>query len=525
MSADPRATCIIGVARHTWHPADVAPRGAPEPLAMWEDMAWAAATDAGVADAAGLLGALEGIDVVYSQSWQYDDAVARLAERLGAEPARRRYSGIGGSVPLVLAAGAAREIRDNRLDLSLLVGAEALATVRRMKKAGTEPQWSYKPAQKRPFPMDMAFDPSEISHSVFEAYLTFALFDNARRAHLRRPLAQHRAELGKLMAAMSDIAAGDRNRAHAWFPVARTAEEVTVPTADNRMVAYPYTKLMTSIMDVDMAAAVILASAEKADALGVPEDKRVYLRGYGYAEDPANVAGHPELWRSPAMAAAARTALDGAGIGVDDVTHLDLYSCFASSICFALDVLGIAEDDPRASAVTQTGGLPYHGGPGSNYVTHSLAATAETLRADPGSHGVVSGVGMHMQKHAYGVWSTDPGTGTVADPAPYEPAARPLGIVGSPQGPAIVAAYSVLHGRDGQPERVLLVCDVPPGAAGAAGAAGAVGAVGAAGDAGARCYAFLDAGLEGLAWAESHELVGRRVTLRPDGQHNLAVLG
>ncbi len=43
--------------------------------------------------------ALESIDVVYSQSWQYDDAVARLAERLGASPARRRYSGIGGSVP------------------------------------------------------------------------------------------------------------------------------------------------------------------------------------------------------------------------------------------------------------------------------------------------------------------------------------------------------------------------------------------------------------------------------------------
>ena len=31
--------------------------------------------------------------------------------------------------------------------------------------------------------MDMDFDPSEISHAVFEAYLTFALFDNARRAH------------------------------------------------------------------------------------------------------------------------------------------------------------------------------------------------------------------------------------------------------------------------------------------------------------------------------------------------------
>ena len=47
------------------------------------------------------------------------------------------------------------------------------------------------------------------------------------------------------------------------------------------MVATPYTKLMTAIMDVDMAAAVLLATEERADALGVPADQRVYLRGAG----------------------------------------------------------------------------------------------------------------------------------------------------------------------------------------------------------------------------------------------------
>ena len=41
----------------------------------------------------------------------------------------------------------------------------------------------------------------------------------------------------------------------------------------------------------------------------------------------------------------------------------------------------MAEDDARG--VTQTGGLPYHGGPGSNYMTHSMAAMAETLRPTP----------------------------------------------------------------------------------------------------------------------------------------------
>ena len=192
MSADPRGTCIIGVARHTWHPGQVEP--VPEPLDMWEQMARAAADDAGVPAA---LGELESIDVVYSQSWQYDDPVFRLAERLGASPRRGRYSGIGGSVPHVLATEVARDIAAGDLDLALIAGAEALATVRTLKKAGEKPQWSYKPAEKRPFPMDMEFDPSEISHAVFEAYLTFALFDNARRAHLGRGLEAHRAALGE----------------------------------------------------------------------------------------------------------------------------------------------------------------------------------------------------------------------------------------------------------------------------------------------------------------------------------------
>jgi acetyl-CoA C-acetyltransferase len=494
LPADPRATCIIGVARRTWHTSD-APDGAPEPLAMWEQVAREAAADTG---APNVLAALQSIDVVYSQSWQYDDAVARLSERIGASPARRRYSGIGGSVPLVLATEVAREIRDGQLDLALITGAEALATVRRLKKAGEKPRWSFPPAEKRPFPMDMDFDPSEITHAVFEAYLTFALFDNARRAQLGRDLDAHRDRLGRVLAPMTAVAAASP---HAWFPVARSPGDIVTPNPDNRMVAYPYTKLMTSIMDVDMAAALVLASAARADALGVPEDRRVYLRGAAYAEDPVHVAGHRELWRSPAMAAAAGGALAGAGIGVDEVAHLDLYSCFSSSVCFALDALGISEDDSRA--VTQTGGLPYHGGPGSNYMTHALAAMVETLRTEPGSFGITSGVGMHMQKHAYGVWSTDPGAGVLTDAEPSVAAEEPLAIVEAPDGVATVASYTVLHGRDGGPERAVLICDLPDGG---------------------RCYALLDGGAAVLAGTEADELIGRRVTLTPADGINHAAL-
>ena len=110
------------------------------------------------------------------------------------------------------------------------------------------------------------------------------------------------------------------------------------------MVATPYTKLMTAIMDVDMAAAVLLATEARADALGVPADKRVYLRGRVPPRSLATMAARPEPWRSPAMEAAMAGALGPASI--DDVAHLDLYSCFASSLAFAGDALGI-ERRPR----------------------------------------------------------------------------------------------------------------------------------------------------------------------------------
>jgi acetyl-CoA C-acetyltransferase len=265
------------------------------------------------------------------------------------------------------------------------------------------------------------------------------------------------------------------------------------------MVGYPYTKYMVSIMDVDMAAALLLTSHAAADAMGVPLDRRVYLRGWCYATDPIYVAEHVDLWRSPAMEHAAQTALGAAGAGIDDVAHLDLYSCFASSVNFARDALGIGGDDARP--LTVTGGLPYHGGAGSDYLTHSIATMARVLREDPGSLGLVTGVGMHMTKHVYGVFSTEPGSAAppVPEPSPEQPA---VAIRDTYAGPATVAAYSIVHGRDGEPEWGVAVCDVTGGI---------------------RTYAKMqEADL--LASAEEEELVGRTLTLTTHEDVNIATL-
>jgi acetyl-CoA C-acetyltransferase len=182
------------------------------------------------------------------------------------------------------------------------------------------------------------------------------------------------------------------------------------------------------------------------------------------------------------------------------VAHLDLYSCFASSIDFARDALGLADGDPRSPTVT--GGLPYAGGPASNYLSHAVAAMVAALRADPGSVGLVSGVGMHMTKHCHAVYSTEPGPLVLPDAEAVQAgvdAADPArAITDVFTGPGTLAGYSVVHGRDGAPQWGLGVCDL---------------------DDGTRAYARTEEPGLLAAW-EAEEWVGRPVRLAADGQVN-----
>jgi acetyl-CoA C-acetyltransferase len=462
---------------------------------MWEQVCRAAAEDSG---GTGVLDRVDSLQIVYCQSWQYDDAPGRLAERLGIDPAHRLYSGIGGTTPQLLVQDAATAILAGDLDVAVVCGAEALDTRRRLKQAGEKPAWSHRHPQPPPFPFEAPFHPAEVAHEVFQAWLTFPVWDVARRAHLGLEPDEYRRGIGELMAPMTAVAAANP---YAWFPLERSADELITPTPDNRLVGYPYTKYTVSIMDVDLAGAVIVASAEAADALGVPTDRRVHLRGWAFGCDPTYVAEHAEPWRSPAMEAVFAQALAPAGLGVDDLAHLDLYSCFASSVHLALDALGLDPGDERG--VTVTGGLPFAGGAGSDYLTHSIATMVDVLRADPGSAGLVTGVGMHLTKHVAGVYSTAPGPVTPPDRAALQ--ARldqehpPVPITDRASGPARIATYTVAHGRDGAPEWGLAVCDLPDGS---------------------RAYARIeDAGL--LAHVEATEWVGAEVALVPgEGDRN-----
>jgi acetyl-CoA C-acetyltransferase len=164
---------------------------------------------------------------------------------------------------------------------------------------------------------------------------------------------------------------------------------------------------------------------------------------------------------------------------------------------FARDALGL--DAGEARPLTLTGGLPYHGGAGNNYLTHAIATLVARLRSDPSAYGLLSGVGMHMTNHAFAVYSATPGPVAPPDLAAVQRRVSqvPVRVIRNPAvGAATIAAYSVVHDREG-PAWGLAVCDLPGGD---------------------RCYARTrDAAL--LGSMEAEEWVGRSVTLRSDAKN------
>jgi acetyl-CoA C-acetyltransferase len=199
------------------------------------------------------------------------------------------------------------------------------------------------------------------------------------------------------------------------------------------------------------------------------------------------------------MEETSRSALASAGAGVDDVAYFDLYSCFASSLHLACDALGLDPTDARG--LTVTGGLPFSGGPASNYMLHSMATMTETLREDAGALGVVSGVGMHMTKHAYAVYSTTPGAAAPRPPGELGLESVPVReVVSTYDGDARVVTYTVAHQRDGSPEWGLIVGEI---------------------EGGRRIYAKVTDPVA-LQDMEQRELVGTVVRVSTDGKANTA---
>jgi acetyl-CoA C-acetyltransferase len=455
---DPRTPVLVGVGQLNVR----VDRGEEplEPVAMLAEAARRAAADSGGA-ADRLLAGLDTIAVVDILSWRYRDPAALVAGLVGAEPARRWTTVAGGNYPQTLVNRAATDIQTGAADAVLIGGAEAWRTRSAARKTGADLGWTTQgddavPTEKLGDETPLAHE-DEIARGLFMPVQLYPIFESAVRAATGRDQAEHQRVVSEMWARFSAVAAGNP---HAWIREARTAEEIRTAGPDNRMIGHPYPKLMNSNNSVEQAAALLLTSVERARDLGVPSDRWVFPWTGTDAHDTWFVGNRVSLHRSPAIGIAGNKALELAGVDVDALAHVDVYSCFPSAVQVAASELGLGLDRP----LTVTGGLSFAGGPWNDYVSHSIATMAEVLRDDAGSVGLITANGGYLTKHAFGIYSTTPpprGRFVHRDCQAEVDDVGSVELVADHEGAVRIEGATVMHDRDGKPELAYLATRTP----------------------------------------------------------------
>jgi acetyl-CoA C-acetyltransferase len=450
---DPRTPVIVGAGQVVSR--DVLDREPCEPVALIARALRRAGEDSGAGER--LLRRADSVRCVPVLGWQYQDAAALVAEDLGVHPRETAQSAaIGGDGPQVLVNDTARAIVAGELDVALLGGGEAIASLRSIQRSGRDPLWRRQPQSMRPTrqlgrrrsPTNQAETAAGLAPPVF----MYALIESAVRAGNGSARDAHLARIAALWSRFSEVAA---ENPHAWIRRRYTQAQIATPAPDNRLVSAPYTKLLTANIQVNMASGLILASAQAAEQARVPRDSWVFIHSGARAQERWHVSERERFAASRAVKAAARAALSHAGAEIGELAHVDLYSCFPAAVEIAARELGLAIDDPTRP-LTVTGGLTFAGGPGNNYAAHAIATLVQRLREDPRAYGIVTAVGWYLTKHAVGVYSARPPSKLFEslEPRPRHPPARR--VLNDYAGPATLEAYTVAYRRDGSPEAAII---------------------------------------------------------------------
>ena len=457
MPIDPRTPVLIGGGQYAHHAAGL--DDALHPVALMAEAVARATADAGLSATPNP----DSLRVVSLLSWRYGDPAYVLAQQLGLTPRETVLTTNGGNSPQTLVNTTASHIQSGEIDLAILAGGEAYRSRIRARRDGVELQWPKAPEGQLPrvlgHDLDMSH-PTERAHGIFMPVQVYPIFETSIRAAAGRSVEEQQRITSELWARFSDVAAANPN---AWRQQARTAEEIGTPSPTNRMIGFPYTKYMNSNNDVDMAAALMMCSVEKAEALGVPRDQWVFIHAGVDCNEHQFMSNRDSFATTPAIELGGRMALELADLTIDDIDIVDLYSCFPSAVQLGAQSLGLSLD----RQLTRTGGLPFAGGPWNNYVMHAIATVMNDLRAGTGANALVWGNGGYATKHSFGIYSTSEPTHGFKHGSPQAQIdalpRRELADNADAAGPVTIEAYTVMHNRDGDPEAAFVACRLTDG--------------------------------------------------------------
>ena len=398
-------------------------------------------------------------DSATTDFWGYSNMPRSLGNSLGVKVPNEIYTTTGGNSPQLLLNDLCNRIRDEQIHCALLTGGEALDTFVSKLKDNKKITWGDDPGGE-PESIGSLKDLGsnfEKRHGIFDPSAVYPLFANSIRKQQKKNALEHMEDIGNMFSRFSEIAS---KNPYSWFKIHRSKQEIVEVTPQNRMVGFPYTKYMNSIIRVNQSAALVLTSAKKARELNIPESKWVFIHGGACLNDVWNITDRKNLHSSPAIKKCSDEVLSNSGRYLSDISFFDLYSCFPSAVQIAKKEIGIPDGDDRD--LTVTGGLPYYGGPGSAYVVNSIAAMIEKLRSKPGSYGMVNANGWFLTKHGIGLYSTEPFLGDwnqILDSSNFQNEIDKdidKDFVEEANGQGKIETYTVVNSREGPTKGIII---------------------------------------------------------------------
>jgi len=449
-----RIPVIVAIGEVTDRPASAVE--AREPVALIADALKAAEQDAG----APILSRVDSLDLVGLISWRYADPARLLADRLGISPSRVTNASMGGETPIRLIHDAAIRISKGEQVAAAIVGGEAMSARNRARKEKASLDWTPQVAKEDAvaFPSSRyAMSAHAKSLGVMDPAQVYPFYEMATQKAWGQSPVQANAESADLWARYAKVAASND---YAWLKQAPDAAAIGEVTADNRLINWPYRKLMVANPSVNQAAAIIVTSLATALELGVSQDKLVYIQGGAAAAESEDYLARDSYERSFAQEAVLEQAVKIAGGDAKRLTAMELYSCFPVVPKMALRSLGpdVAHLEP-----TVAGGLTFFGGPLNNYMSHAACAMVRHVRSQSGALGLLYGQGGYVNKHHALVLSAN----APQQPLEAEYSVQSLAdgrrgpapeIAETYKGPAKIETYTVRFARDGVPlEGVVIV--------------------------------------------------------------------
>jgi acetyl-CoA C-acetyltransferase len=449
-SLDPRLPVLVGLG---------AAASSASVADLMTDAVVAAAADAG---APGLLGRIDCIAVPQG-SWSLTDPARTVARRVGSPDARTVLCEIGVSQQEIINHGLAA-VAAGRAETFVVAGAEARAFAR---DGGIDmDEGDQPPDQVLTRPPDFVAPVEIAAGMIWPVAQQYALIENALAAAEHLSSERQRTEIAALWARYNAVAV---HNPEAAFPQPRDAADIATPGPHNRPLAYPYNRWHASQWTVNQGSALVICSAQRARAAGVPPERWLFPHVALHSSAAVTLTARRRLEAWPAMGVLGRAAARHLGRPLRELPLAEVYSCFPAAVRVQQRELEL----DRAGTPTLNGGMAFSGGPFNHFVLQSLRGLGDRLRQDPAAQGLLTTVSGMLSKPGLAVWSATPpagpGTALLADLAPETTAATDIvpvtDVPPTAATPASVVSFTVTYGGDEgfDPVRTVVVADLPDG--------------------------------------------------------------